>query len=227
VAQRQRLTVKELISGLINYIDNELVITAEPYATDSGVASRKTVQRALKMTLDKSLIVDTASNRCIQLEQRLIGVQADEMEVENDVEQGGEDYVNYHRLDMVLSKLQRYELMDMPEEGWQVNADDWSCGCRIYLKDGSCVHTSAVKIANNVEQLYLVKPRNILINRRANSIRAGMITRARNANRARAAAYRNGRARAAPRGRGMNRGRGNAPRGRPRGARGIGNAYNQ
>lgn len=170
----------------MDYVNHQLVSTTPAYDNDYQKASQKTVQRAIKMLNTRRLIV-TDGNKCIQSRIRDLEPETDE---------------NLHRFDMLTSIMQRYEMKDMPSDGWAINAALWSCDCRIYAKDGSCIHVVAVKYANNVAQPHAVRPRNILVNQRAIRIRRGNSTRGRNVIRGR-----------------------NAARGRPPGGRGAGNAY--
>jgi hypothetical protein len=70
------------------------------------------------------------------------------------------------RMDILVMKNLRYELLDMPENGWEVNVVDGTCGCIINFKDGCCVHVLVAKMNQRIEFNGWKPPLLVLVNRR-------------------------------------------------------------
>ena len=65
------------------------------------------------------------------------------------------------RNDFLIGKLQKYEMVGMPNAGWRVSINNSSCGCLINFKEGTCVHVLVAKIHQGVDGW---KPRKVLVN---------------------------------------------------------------
>ena len=49
-----------------------------------------------------------------------------------------------------IGRYQRFELRDMPENGWVVDVDERSCACLFWYKRGNCVHVVAALMRNRI-----------------------------------------------------------------------------
>lgn len=204
------LTLPVLIKELLNYVSDEIVPRLI-FNIDATEPSKNMRNRAEKLFDNGMVRISNTEEPNVLLVQQFASLTNHELNGNYRVIDPNllDDAPNLPlRIDFLIGKLQKYEMVGMPNAGWRVSINNSSCGCLINFKEGTCVHVLVAKIHQGVDGW---KRRKVLVNQA--TVRAA--TRATNR------AYN---IQAAQQGRrGTGRGRGGARgRGRPLA---IGNAY--
>ena len=120
------LLLKDLCAALKTQSKKEISIE-----TDYTIPSIRLARRAKLLDKHKFLVI-TPGDTMITVMQTLVPYEEELYQVEMDLE-------DYENISALSSWHQRYEMKDMPDDGWVVDPLEKTCDCVMNLKDGVCV----------------------------------------------------------------------------------------
>ena len=126
---------------------------------DDTIASKTEIRRVAKLLQANQLIISPnrsyESFNVLQYKKCSFGANLDDAFI----------YTKQSKVKKIIAENTKFEMKNMPEDGWTVSLNPEECGCILWRKNGTCAHVLAVKIKRN-EAFTNFKPvKNVLKNR--------------------------------------------------------------